>query len=100
VKILIIIYCKTIDSSKKVGETICKANSTKTLSWKIIEEVEPDTWTIQTHCDRYIHALVYKISSSIVAIEVNSECGPNVTEPLLEKYGFENIKWLTTLEKK
>ena len=96
---MIIIYCKTIDSSKKVGETICIENSTQTLSWKLGEEIEPNTWTIQTHCDKYTQALIYKISSSIVAIEVNAECAPNVIEPLLHKYGFENLKWLTAPEK-
>jgi len=96
---LISLYCKTTDTPRKVGEAICKANSTETLSWKIKEEIEADTWTIQTNWDRDTHALVYRIGSSIVAVEVNSDCAPNIIEPLLEIYGFENIKWLVSPEK-
>jgi hypothetical protein len=97
---LILIYCKTKDTPRKVGEAICKANSTeKDLFWKIIEEIESDTWTIQTHCDRYTHALVYRIGASIVGVEVTADCAPNVIEPLMKIYGFENIKWLMSPEK-
>jgi len=96
---LVLIYCKTTDVPRKVGEAICKANSTADLSWKITEEIEADTWAIQTQAERYTHALVYRIGASIVAVEVDCDCAPNVVEPLLEIYGFENIKWLSTLEK-
>jgi len=97
---LIIIYCKTKDNPREVGEAICRANSNeKGLSWKIIEEIEPDTWTIQTHCDKYAHAVVYRIGTSIVAIEAKAECAQNIIEPLMTTYGFENIKWLTTSRK-
>jgi tRNA U34 2-thiouridine synthase MnmA/TrmU len=83
-----------------VGEVICRANSTKKgFGWKIIEEIEPDTWTIQTHCERYAHAVVYQVGASIVAIEVKADFAQNVIEPLMESYGFENIKWLSTPEK-
>ena len=96
---MISFYCKTTDNPRKVGEAICKANSTEGLSWKIKEEIEADTWSIQTNCDRYPHALVYRIGVSIVAVEVNGDCAPNIVEPLLEIYGFENIKWLVSPEK-
>ena len=96
---MILIYCKTTDIPRKVGEAICKANSTEDLSWKIIEEIEADTWTIKTRCDRYTNALVYKIGASIVVVEVSGDCAPSVVEPLMEIYGFENIKWLVSPEK-
>jgi hypothetical protein len=96
---LISIYCKTTDTARIVGEAICKANSTEDLSWKIIDESEADTCTIQTNCDGYAHALLYRIGLSIVAVEVNDDCAPNIVEPLMGIYGFENIKWLVTPEK-
>jgi hypothetical protein len=96
---LILIYCKTTDLPRKVGEAICKANSTDALLWKLEEEIEVGTWAIQTNCDRFTHALVYRIGSSIVAVEVSSDFAPNVIEPLMEIYGFENIKWLVSPEK-
>ena len=96
---MISLYCKTTDAPRKVGEAICKANSTEALSWKIKEEIEADTWTIQTNWDRDTHALVYRIGSSIVAVEVNGDCALNIIEPLMGIYGFENIKWLVSPEK-
>jgi hypothetical protein len=96
---LILLYCKTTDNPKKVGDAICKANSTGKLSWEIIEEIEADTWTIRAPTDRYAHALVYSIGASIVAVEVNADNASNVIEPLMEIYGFENIKWLVSPEK-
>lgn len=96
---MISLYCKTTDTPRKVGEAICRANSTEDLLWKIKEEAEADTCVIQTKCDGYTHALLYRIGLSIVAVEVNDDCAPNVVEPLMEVYGFENIKWLVTPEK-
>ena len=94
---MIHIYCQTSDDPKKVGELICRANSNgKEQLWKVKEEIEPDTWTIETHCDNYAHAIVCRIGDSIVAIEVNIDCAPNIIEPLMEKYGFEKVKWLIT----
>lgn len=90
-----VIYCKTIDDPKKVGELICRANSSeKDSEWKIKEEIEADSWIIETSCDRFAHALVYRVGNSVVAVEVEADCAQNVIEPLIEKYGFENTKWL------
>jgi len=91
-----LVYCRTTDVPREVGEAICKANSTEGLSWNIKEEIEADTWAIRTDCDRYAHALVYKIGASIVVVEVNDDCVSNVVEPLMEIYGFKNIKWLVS----
>ena len=96
---MISLYCKTTHPPRKVGEAICKANSTGYLSWKIKEEIDADTWAIQTNRDGDTHALVYRIGSSIVAVEVSGDCATNIIEPLMEIYGFENIKWLVTPEK-
>jgi hypothetical protein len=96
---LISLYCKTSDTPRKVGEAICLANSTETLSWKIKEEIDADTWAIQTNLERDTHVLVYRIGLSIVAVEISGDCASNIVEPLLEFYGFENIKWLVSPEK-
>ena len=41
-------------------------------------------------------ALTYRVGNEIVAIELDENCASNVIEPLMKKYGFENIKWLVT----
>jgi len=93
---VIIVYCRTADSSRKVGDLICRANSSKGLEWKIKDEVEEDSWTIETTCRMFADALVYRVGTSVVAVEVDVDCAQHVVEPLMEKYGFENIKWLNT----
>jgi hypothetical protein len=89
-----VIYCKTDDSSRKVGELICRANSSEGSEWKIQDEVEADSWTIETSCRALAHALVYRVGATVVAVEIEVDCASNVIEPLIENYGFENIKWL------
>jgi hypothetical protein len=91
---VISIYCKTFDGSKKVGEFICKANSEEKTEWLLKDECEEDSWIIETKCEKSPNALVYSISNSVVVIEVDDECASKVIEPLMGKYGFENVKWL------
>jgi hypothetical protein len=92
---VISIYCKTFDGSKKVGELICKANSEEKTEWLLKDECEEDSWIIETNCKKSPNAMVYSISNSVVVIEADDECASMVIEPLMGKYGFENVKWLS-----
>ncbi len=95
---MIWIYCKTVDDPKKVGEFICKANTPQekdeSRSWVIQDENESGTYTIGVACKDSTAAMVYRIGRSVVVIEVDAHCAPNVIEPLMEKYGFDNVKWV------
>jgi hypothetical protein len=91
---VISIYCKTADGSKKVGELICKANSEEKTEWLLKDECDEDSWIIETNCKKSPNAMVYSISNSVVVIEADDECASKVIEPLMGKYGFENVKWL------
>ncbi len=95
---MIWIYCKTVDDPKTVGEFICKANAPQEederRSWVIQDENESGTYTIGVACRDSTAAMVYRIGHSVVVIEVDANCAPNVIEPLIEKYGFDNVKWL------
>jgi len=64
-------------------------------SW-VINESDDDSWVIETGCNKSATAIVYRIREDVVCIEVDDYCASNVIEPLMKKYGFENVKWLLT----
>jgi len=96
---MINIYCKTLDDVNHVGDLICRANSVqednKIDSW-VISKAEEEYWIIETNCIQSPVAIFYRIGTEVVCIEVDDDCAPNVIEPLMKKYGFENVKWLLT----
>jgi len=96
---MICIYCKTSDNLKQVANFLCTANSAQNKnsdsSWATVQS-EDDCWAIETNCNKDTAAMIYKISDNIFCIEVDDNCAQKVIEPLMKKYGFENIKWLTT----
>jgi hypothetical protein len=94
-KQVVSVYCKTLGGSKKVAELICKANSGEKTRWLLRGECEENSWVIETNCKESPDVMVYQVSSSVVAIEVDEECAPNIIDSLMARYGFENIKWLT-----
>jgi hypothetical protein len=91
------IYCKTTDGPKKVGEFICRVNSIENderRSWIMKDEGESETYIIEIDCRDSVVAMVYRIGTSVIVIEVDDDCAPFVIEPLIERYGFDNVKWL------
>jgi len=97
---LIWIYCQTADSSKEVGEYICKSNfnlADNDLELRITKDVnEEDCWLVETNLKHETSAMVYRISDEIVVIEIDDDCATNVIELFMKKYGFANVKWLLT----
>ena len=86
------IYCNTTDSPNIVGDKICRANSSsERQSWKVNDEGE--FCTISVNSKANCVAVVYSVSHLIVGIEIDDNCAAKIIEPLLENYGFENVKW-------
>ena len=97
---MILIYCKTVDAPKEVADYVCKSNfgveNSEKKSQVINDGSEDDCWIIETDDTNETSALTYRVGNEIVAIELDENCASNVIEPLMKKYGFENIKWLVT----
>lgn len=95
------VFVKTKDDPKIVGEIVCKANYFKgehpedQMVWTI-RDVQ-GTWTIIDENDSWL-APVYRVGETVVLAEVEDLIAPNFVEPLLEKYGFDNVKWLVVPE--
>ncbi len=100
-------YVKTKDSPKAAGEIVCAFNIFQDAhpkgkySW-IMEQGkgEEEYWQIRGKYedlkDLTNIALVYRTGDAIVFGEVEDNFIPNFLDPLIEKYGFDNIKWITT----
>ena len=97
---MIWIYCKTTDDPKEVGEYICKSNFNQDASTKnshvLKDESEDDCCIIKTSSDDKTSAMIYRIRHDVLVIEIDEECAANVLEPLMTRYGFDNLKWLFT----
>jgi hypothetical protein len=89
------IYCSSKDSLKNVGEAICRANFVEEDKhvWKVKEVGE--YFTIETNSKESCVAVIYRISSFVVGIEVDDDCASKIIEALIEIYGFEKVKWLS-----
>lgn len=94
---MINIYCNTSDDPKNVGKLLCRANSVQDKnendSWGV-NKSEDDCWIVETKCNPSAAAMIYRIGNEVICIEVDNNCAPKVIETLIEKYGFDNVKWL------
>src|SRR3989304_8529766 len=98
-------YVKTNDTPKAVGDAVCAVNIFQDAhpkgkySW-IMEQGkgEGEYWQIQSKYedleDLVFVALVYRAGDTVVLAEVDDRFVPNFLNPLLEKYGFDNVKWI------
>ena len=95
---MIFVYCKTVDDPKEVAEYVCKSNfseeNNETNPRVLNDESEDDCWIIENDQLNETSAMIYRIGSEIVVIEIDDKCASNVIEPLMKKYGFDNVKWL------
>jgi hypothetical protein len=101
-------YVKTKDEPKDVGEVVCASNSIQgehpedKYTW-IIEagRDEPDYWEIKGKYaplkDLPVIGIVYRIGDTVVLSEIDDDLVPNFIDPLISKYGFDNVKWIVTL---
>jgi hypothetical protein len=95
---MVYIYCKTTDGLKQVGQLICSENSVTEKdqhTWKT-EESDDNSYAIQTSCNTSTAAILSQVSNNVICIETDDNCAPKIVEPLIKKYGFNQVKWLLT----
>ncbi len=97
-------YIKTPDLPKAVGDIVCAYNVFEDThpkgkySWIMEHATGPeDYWQIRGKYEDLKSlanvALLYRAGDAVVIGEVGDDFVPNFLDPLLEKYGFDNIKW-------
>jgi hypothetical protein len=98
-------YVKTSDSPKSVGEVVCSFNFYQgehpedKYSW-IMEKgkAEEEYWEIKGKYDPLKDlasiGIAYRIGNTVVLSEIDDNLAPNFLDPLIEKYGFDNVKWI------
>lgn len=104
-------YVKTNDDPKVVGDTVCAFNYAEgkhpedKYSWVMeVGKDEPGYWDIKGKYaglkDLTEIGIVYRIGDSVVLAEIDDNLAPAFIDPLISKYGFNNIKWIVVSEKK
>jgi len=104
-------YVKTNDDPKVVGDVVCDFNFTQgehpedQYSWiMVVGKDEPGYWeikgkyaalkTLSEICD------VYRIGDTVVFSEIDDDLAPDFLDPLITKYGFDNVKWIVVPKEK
>jgi hypothetical protein len=98
-------FCiKTSDSPKSVGEVVCKFNFYQgehpedKYTWTMEKKKGDEYWEIKGKYgplkDLALIGTAYRIGDTVVLSEVDDDLAPNFLDPLLEKYGFDNVKWI------
>ncbi|HSV48941.1 MAG TPA: hypothetical protein VLH35_01380 [Candidatus Acidoferrales bacterium] len=99
-------YVKTLDDPPVVGEAVCAANSIMgqhpgdEYTWILQSgRDEPGYWEIRGKYaklkDLTEVAIVYRIGDTVVLAEVDDALVPNFADPLITKYGFDSVRWLS-----
>ncbi len=98
-------YVKTSDDPKTVGDIVCAFNFTEGIhpgdkySWIMeIGKDEPGYWEIKGKYaglkDLTEIGIVYRIGDTVVLSEIDDDLAPDFLDPLITKYGFDNVKWI------
>lgn len=98
-------YVKTQDAPQVVGETVCAFNYSEgkhpgdKYSWILqVGKDEPGYWEIKGKYEKLKDlteiGIVYRIGDTVVLAEIDDDLASDVAEPLITKYGFDNVKWL------
>jgi hypothetical protein len=101
-------YVKTLEEPKTVGETVCEANYATgqhpgdEYSW-ILQEGRDESgyWEIRGKyaklSDLTEVGIVYRIGDTVVLAEIDDGLVPNFADPLITRYGFDNVKWISAI---
>jgi len=104
---------KTSDNAQIVGQAVCDFNLYQgehpedKYSWiiqlgKNVKE-EGEYWEIKGKYaplkDLTLVALAYRAGDTVILSEIDDNLTPNFLDPLLDKYGFDNVKWIVVLSK-
>jgi hypothetical protein len=99
-------YVKTDESPKQVGDVVCAFNYTRgehpedEYSWVMEEKKEEGEvyWEIKSKYKELKELVLvgwtYKAGDTVVLAEIEDEFVANFLDPLLEKYGFDRLKWI------
>ena len=98
-------YVKTKDAPNEVGDIVCSFNYTEgnhpedKYSWIMeIGKDEPGYWEIKGKYaglkELSVVGIVYRIGDTVVLSEIDDDLAPNFIDPLITKYGFDNVKWI------
>lgn len=96
-------YVKTTEDPKAVGDLVC--------SFSFIQGVHPEdkySWVMEKGKDDYWQIKgkyaplkelttignVYRIGDTVVLSEIDDSLAPVFIDPLIEKYGFDRVKWI------
>ena len=104
-------YVKTNDDPKTVGEIVSAYNIFEDshpkgeYSWILQKGAGTDEyWEIRAKYEEIKDladvAIVYKAGDTVVLGEVEDDFIPNFMDPLLQKYGFDNIKCVSAARKR
>ena len=98
-------YVKTSDDPNVVGNVVCDFNFSQgehpqdQYSWIIVVgKDEPGYWEIKGKYaalkDLAEIGIVYRIGDAVVFAEIDDDLVPDFLDPLITKYGFDNVKWI------
>lgn len=97
-------YVKTSDNPKSVGEVVCSFNFYQgehpedKYTWIMEKGKEEEYWEIKGKYDPLKDlasiGIAYRIGDTVVLSEIDDNLAPNFLDPLIEKYGFDNVKWI------
>ncbi len=105
-------YVKTADDPKTVADAICTFNFYQgehpedKYSWvtELKKSDGEEYWEIR---GKYaplkaltLIGLAYRTGDTVVLSEVDDDLAENFLDPLLEKYGFDNVKWIVVPKEK
>ncbi len=104
-------YVKTNDDPKAVGDVVCAFNYTEgqhpedKYSWIMeVGKDEPGYWEIKGKYaalkDLTEIGIVYRIGDAVVLAEIDDDLAPDFLDPLITKYGFDNVKWIVVPKKR
>jgi len=100
------LYVKTADDPKTVADVVCAFNYYQgehpedKYSWVAEQKKTGDEeyWEIKGKYaplkDLTLIGLAYRTGDTVVLGEVNDDLAENFLDPLLAKYGFDNVKWI------
>jgi len=99
-------YIKTADDPKTVADVVCAFNLYQgehpedKYSWvaELKKTAEDEYWEIKGKYaplkDLTLIGLAYRVGDTVVLGEVDDSLAQNFADPLLAKYGFDNVRWI------
>jgi hypothetical protein len=99
-------YVKTVDAPKTVADAVCAFNFYQgehpedKYSWvaEPRKTAGEEYWEIKGKYaplkDLTLIGLAYKVGDTVVLGEVDDSLAENFLDPLLAKYGFDNVRWI------